>query len=419
MLRLLFQLSTTTVFMMFSLLAQAQVDIGTQLLLDSGSSSASSEEMSIRLVRKSPPKKLPAKTAKAKTQVEAPVKEAVQVSPNSNELDRLIFGKNKTTTTSSTTTSTSTSTTATTSTSTTLPVTTTTQTTKSVVAKPSPVKLIPNTETPLQEQSPVVPPPVAAASAEDVSPELTYVEQVHPDDQRLNQLEIQVQSGVMATDSRANHSVRDYRIFSPQLQFGANVWLEPTIGLSGNYLMSLAGDVSGGVGSADRYSLRQERIEVGTHFRKFFGLSRKATSIEYGIKFFEAKFDVSSDATSRIKTKTSGLGVHIGARLPSSPTYNWTLGAELYPRLQHTEMNTASTYRSGSSPETSQIRIDVGGELKFSRSHIMTWSLDWTFEKSRFSGSSNEIDPRTGSTPSGVSVESTTTGLNFGYRWGQ
>lgn len=415
MLRLLLQSSTVSAFLMFSSLAQAQVDIGTQLLLDPGSSSASSEEMSIRLVRKSPPKKLPAKTAKPKSQAEAPVKETVQVNPNSNELDRLIFGKTKFTTTTSTSTTAST----TTSTSTTLPVTTTTQVPKAVVSKPSPVKLVPNTEVPLQAQTPVVPPPSADAAPEEPSQEFTYVEQVHPDDQRLNQLEIQVQSGVMATDSRANHSVRDYRIFSPQLQFGANVWLEPTIGLSGSYSMSLAADVSGGVGSADRYSLRQEKIEVGMNFRQFFGLSRKATSIEYGVQFFESKFDVSADATSRIRTKTSGLGVHIGARLPSSPSYNWTLGAELYPRLQHTEMNTASTYRSGSSPETSQIRIDVGGELKFSRSHVMTWSINWTFEKSRFSGAANELDPRTGATPSGVSVESTTTGLNFGYRWGQ
>ena len=177
--------------------------------------------------------------------------------------------------------------------------------------------------------------------------------------------------------------------------------------------------MSGGAGSSDRYTLRQERTEIGMNFRHFFGLSRKATTIEYGVKYFESKFDVSADATSRVKSKTSGLGVHIGARLPSTPTFNWTLGAELYPRLQHSEMDTASTYSSGSAPETSQIRIDVGGELKLSRSHILTWSVDWAFEKSRFSGAASEVDPRTGSTPTGVSVESTTTFLNFGYRWGQ
>lgn len=398
--------------LMTSSTVYAQVDIGTQMLLDSGSSSTSSDEVSIRLVRKNPPKKLPAKTVKSTVKNDAPVKQTVQVGPNSNELDRLIFGKNPPKNVPATTSTTSTST----STSTTLPVTTTTQA-PMVAAKLEPVKLIQNVQTPLQEQTPVL--PLLEPGEAPPSSELTYLEQVHPDDQRLNQLEINVGSGVMATDSRSNHSVRDYRIFSPLLQFGAHVWLEPTLGLSGNYLMSLSGDIDGGAGSSDRYTLRQERTELGLNFRKFFGLSRKATTIDYGIKYFESKFDVSSDATTRVKHKTSGLGLHMGARLPSSPTFNWTLGAELYPRLQHVELDTTSTYRSGTSPETSQIRLDIGGEVKLSRSHIMTWSLEWNYEKARFSGSANEADPRTGATPNGVSVESSTTFLNFGYRWGQ
>ncbi len=244
-----------------------------------------------------------------------------------------------------------------------------------------------------------------------------YREQVHPDDIRNNRVEIELAPTVIYNDSASNYSFRDYQSYFNTLKIRANVWLTPLIGLSGQILFSFAADVDE-VGSSSRVPAKYEFVDLGLNFRKFFGVSRKSNSSEFSILLSDNKMNVPSTSTTRGRLKSSGLGVGVKGRFPTSVSYAWTIGGTFFPRLQHSEAETGFVLNSGSIQESSRVGLDLGGEWKFDRESQMIWGLGISSERNIFSGTAGALDPSTGTTPNNVSVTNSLYLFSLGYRWG-
>lgn len=246
-----------------------------------------------------------------------------------------------------------------------------------------------------------------------------YKEQIHPDDIRLNRLEINVAPGVIADNSKSNYSFRNYSSFSPKVLLGADFWMTPFLGVYGSYTTSLGADIAGDGATNSRVPVQHEWSEVGFHVRRFFGMSRKSNSLQFGIHISEYKFNVPIDDLHRVKLKSNGIGLHLLTRVPVAASYSWIFGGKIIPRLQHSESGTGIDASSGSSGESSRVDLFLGGELKLQRQNQITWDLTFSFEKNQFSGPVSLNDPETGTRPTGVSVQNLFTIFSMGYRWGQ
>lgn len=246
-----------------------------------------------------------------------------------------------------------------------------------------------------------------------------YKERIHPDDNRLNQIEINLMPGVMSVNSKSNLDYRDYKTTAPAWLLGGEFWLTPFMGVYGSYTSTIGGDVIGDPSTNSHVSAQHEWTEIGFDLRKYFGMSRKANSVTFGVDYTSYKFTVPSDSTYREDLSSNAIGFHVQARMPVAPNYAWTFGARVAPRVNISEKNTALDLSSGSSPQAIRLGANVGGEFKLSREHQLIWQLSISYEKAKYGDQSSLPDPNTGSVVNGVSVDSTTTFLQFGYRWGQ
>jgi hypothetical protein len=246
-----------------------------------------------------------------------------------------------------------------------------------------------------------------------------YKEQIHPDDTRLNQIEIDILAGAMSNSSASNYSYRNYNTISPQMSIGARLWMTPFLGLHGQYLTSIGADVISDAATRSRTTVQHEKTEIGFDLRRFFGMSRKANSLQYGLLFSEYKLAVPGTETHRVSIRSSGLGINLSARIPVAPTYAWTFGGKLIPRVQHKEQATGIDLSSGGLGESSRFDLSIGGEFKMVRQSQIIWELSVSHEKNQFNGQANFADPETGQKPMGVSVSNTLTVFSLGYRWGQ
>ncbi|MBV2168199.1 MAG: hypothetical protein KUL82_05775 [Bdellovibrio sp.] len=245
-----------------------------------------------------------------------------------------------------------------------------------------------------------------------------YREQIHPDDIRNNRVEIDLTPVVSYTDSQSNYSFRDYQSFFNALKIKSNVWFTPLIGVSGQIMFSLAADVDSLAADKSRIPAKYEFVDLGVNFRKFFGVSRKSSSVEFSVLYSDNKMTVPSDNTSRARLKSQGFGMGLKARIPTSANYSWVVGGTFFPRLQHTESATGVAISSGSPEESIRIGLDLGGEWKFTREGQMIWNLGLSAERNVFDGAAGLPDPSTGSTPSNVSVTNSLYMFSLGYRWG-
>jgi hypothetical protein len=245
-----------------------------------------------------------------------------------------------------------------------------------------------------------------------------YQERIHPDDVRLNKVEIQISPGLTNLDSKSNYSYRNYQSSFTEIDLKSNVWLTPLIGLTGGIRFAMGAAVRGDSATGSMDHVKSEKMEIGVKFRRYFGLSRKSSSMEFELVYIDDAFNVSTDSVSRVRTRSSGLGAGVHATLPSSAEHAWVLGGSLAPRLKHQESNASLDVRSGSPLESVRIGLDAGGEWRFSRGSQFLYGIRATSEKNIFDGPASLPDPDTGQTPSNVTVTNTHVNFSFGYRWG-
>jgi hypothetical protein len=126
-----------------------------------------------------------------------------------------------------------------------------------------------------------------------------------------------------------------------------------------------------------------------------------------------------SDAENRMRISSTGFGLGLKARIPTSVEYAWVLGGSFFPRLQHKETTTSTGVNSGDVEESSRLGVEFGGEWRLSRSSQLLWGLEASAERNMFDGPASQPDPSTGSTPKNVSVTNSLYLFSLGYRWGQ
>lgn len=245
-----------------------------------------------------------------------------------------------------------------------------------------------------------------------------YREQINEDDIRHNRAELDILPIVAYNDSQSNYSFRDYQSYFNGLQFKANVWFTPLIGVTGKIMFSLAADVDSMAADKSRIPAKYEMVDLGINFRRFFGVTPKSNSLEFSLIFSENKMITPSNNVDRVRLKSQGFGVGLKTRMPSSSNYAWVFGGSFFPRLQHTESETGINLESGASGENIRIGLDLGGEWKFTRESQMVWNLGMSAERNIFTGVSNIPDPSTGLTPSNVGVTNSMYIFSLGYRWG-
>lgn len=291
----------------------------------------------------------------------------------------------------------------------------------------------PAVEKPVVNPAPVATPVVVAPTPE----EPTVAEQAHSlfsadpqrvlnfykslfdeNDDRLNKLEISFAPMLINNESQSNYSFRDYSSDFTGVGLGANVWLTPALGLGGNFVFSLGADTSGDAVTQTRTPIRYEMLDVGLKYRKFFGFSSLSKSIEFDLLYADSRMIVPTDDLYRAGLKTSGLGVKMTVRIPSSADISWLVGGSFYPKLQHAELATGADFSSGMNTDNSRIGVQLGTEFKLSRQSQVFAEISAFTEKNTFSGPASIPDPATGLIPKNVNVSDAFYMFSFGYRWG-
>lgn len=243
-----------------------------------------------------------------------------------------------------------------------------------------------------------------------------YLSEAHPDDVRNNRVEVDIMPTFVYNDSQSDFAARRYSSAFNALDVGAKLWMTPGLGLSAKGLLSLGADMSANDGTSSRVSANYTDLDFGLHFRKYFGLSRKARSVEVSLLYTDDKTDVPTDSAGRARLNTSGFGLGLKTRLPSSINYAWVLGLEFYPWLNHSEQSDAGV-SSGSEHGSNKLAFDLGGEFKFNRQSQIVWNATVSTEKDSFTGTASANDP-SGNAISNVGVTNTLYMMSLGYRWG-
>lgn len=290
------------------------------------------------------------------------------------------------------------------------------RTEKSSTSTPTQTKHV---ETPRPTPAPVVLAPgeqgavVVAIDAPTVSPTPTppavaVAEEPKPSIRHL--LDIAVSSAYLYESAESNYSFRQATMGGPAYAASARAWIIPEFAIGGSYLSTLGGQISdrGSALSASRTALT-----YGLYFRKAFAESNLIFAAEY----LETDFKVSSDAVSKLKTKSAGVRVSIEGEFQSQNA-SWTFGFSVIPKLQHDESAAATEVRSGSSVNAYSVGASIMCGWKFDASNAAFVRVEHRLERDLFTGSATLADPVGGATPNGVSATVGTTLIQFGYSWG-
>lgn len=271
--------------------------------------------------------------------------------------------------------------------------------------------------------SPTPSPDAAAAAAAAVAtptpaPVPSVNDPIVRDDRRLTMLELAIAPGYLYNVSDSSYSFRNYNASAPTLSLDAKVWLTPEFAAHTSYLGTVSGNVNDSSNGSRNVAATQQWYWVGIRSRKFFGTTRLAPTLEFGLDYYEYEFRVPSDALTRERLKSTGVQLSLETDVPSSPYRSYTLGFTFAPKLQHKETATSVDFQSGGSVDANGLGVSVGSKVRFDRSNAMFWKLTYMVEKDVFGGTATLVDPLTGTAPSGVSVTNTFSLIQLGYTWG-
>lgn len=266
--------------------------------------------------------------------------------------------------------------------------------------------------------SPSPSPTPAAATAQPPAPDAVTPAYDVRDDRRLTMLEIAIAPGYLYNVSDSSYSYRSYTTSAPTISLDAKVWLSPTFAAHTSYLGTVSGNVNDSVNGSRNVSATQQWYWVGIRSRKFFGSTRLAPTLEFGLDYYEYEFRVPSDSLMRERLKSTGGQISLESEIPTSPYRSYTLGFSFAPKLQHKETATAVDFQSGGSVDANGVGISLGSKIRFDRSNAMFWKFTYSIEKDVFGGDASLADPQTGVAPSGVSVTNSFSLIQLGYTWG-
>ncbi len=268
---------------------------------------------------------------------------------------------------------------------------------------------------------PAEPPPVTmqvkelilGGSIQDID---DYKKSIHPEDPRANTISISIAPAYYYNGSSSGYSYRRYHSNGPGIGLGMNMWLTPFFGVQSKFFSSVsASQRSGGV---NEVPTDLQNFEAGIRFRKYFGATRKAPQLSWGIDYHDGINKISKESTTSIGRKSSGLGLALEGEVPTSNIYSHLFQLDIRPRLKHHERSTGVEARSGVKNETNGLGLAVGGQWTLDRRNQIFWKGQYLVERNLFDGSASRQDPHNGLTPDGVNVTNTMMILYFGFRWG-
>lgn len=246
-----------------------------------------------------------------------------------------------------------------------------------------------------------------------------YKENAHPEDLRNNKIELELNPKYISNTSKSNYFYRNYASSYPSLAVKTSVWFVPGFGISGKFQFAFASAITGNPNDSSKVLTRNEIVEFAVNFRNYFGISRKANSLEFQILFLDAKMTVPSDENYRYGFDSSGLGIGFKMRSPENIFVITYYGMQFYPKLLHKETSSGTSANSGTNRESSRIGIEYGKEYILGKDSVISYGIELTNETNSFKGLVPVADPISGFTPDGVSVSNTTAGFVLGYRWGR
>lgn len=256
---------------------------------------------------------------------------------------------------------------------------------------------------------------VLGGSEEDIH---KIKERLHEQDPRKNMVFVNFAPTYLSNKSESSYWFRNHKSEGPGFYLGAYIWFTPFLGFQADYHTTLGLDVTANSTSDERLLADQQRITAGIRFRKLFGFSLKAPTLELGLDYYENNFLVPKDATQRIRVKSTGLQVGLKAVIPKSKSFAWLLESKLVPGLSVEEIATGIDVESGSNNTSNMLTFSLGGRFLLDRQQQVFWRLEHQIEKSLYEGSTSVNDPIEGSTLSGVNVTNTTSIFYLGYAWG-
>lgn len=275
---------------------------------------------------------------------------------------------------------------------------------------PSPLVQTPAEPTPVTMQVKEL---ILGGSTQDID---DYRKAIHPEDPRANTISISIAPGYYYNGSSSGYSYRRYHSSGPGIGLGMNMWLTPFFGVQSKFFSSVsASQRSGGV---NEVPTDLQNFEAGIRFRKYFGASRKAPQLSWGIDYHDGINKISKESTTSIGRKSSGLSLALEGEVPTSNIYSHLFQLDIRPRLKHHERSTGVEARSGVKNETNALGLAVGGQWTLDRRNQVFWRGQYLVERNLFDGSASRQDPHIGVTPDGVNVTNTMVIFYFGFKWG-
>lgn len=240
--------------------------------------------------------------------------------------------------------------------------------------------------------------------------------QIHPEDPRANLMSISIAPGYYYNASASGYSFRRYHSQGPALGLGMNFWITPAFGIQSSFFNSVsASQRSGGVNFVP---IDLQEFSAGFRFRKYFGYSRRAAHLEWGLDYQDSINKISKSSLTAVGRKSSGLSVAIEGVVPSTVSYATTFGLQIRPRMKHSELETGVEVVSGAKSETNALGVSFGGQWTLDRRNQVFWRGQYSVERNLFSGEASTMDPHSGVKPDGVSVTNSLMIFYFGFKWG-
>ncbi len=253
---------------------------------------------------------------------------------------------------------------------------------------------------------------VFGRSLEDME---SYFESIHPQDPRLNLVELKLAPTFVYYHSGSQVWYRDFYSFGPGFNAELDFWLTPHFGVHFDYFTSLGHSLTASPSQSGKVRLRHQNGAMGIQFRRHFGLSRRAPSLQFGLFYRESQVKVPRVAFERPSLRSSGLDLSLQAMVPSSNYHAWIYSLSLMPRLSHRESPPSSALKS---EDNYSLAVSLGSRYVFDRNQQFYWKLKHRFERNNFQGAALRPDPITSEVPQGVSVDQGLTLIEFGYTWG-
>ena len=226
---------------------------------------------------------------------------------------------------------------------------------------------------------------IEKAKAKSFSIDLNNLEHyrsvLHPKDKRRNIIEFSLGPSYFYQNSSSRYWPRSYYSTSPSLDASLAMWLSPFLGIKTSYHTSLNAQLKSSPSGLEFEEVDHSWFKAGLRFRKFFGISRKAKSLNFGLDFYEYQFEVPADVTQRMGLQSKGVNISLEADLPSSNTQSWYFGFEIMPNLSHRENKKSADIESGSKNSSSAMGLWFGKKLRFDRKNQIYWKINHLVEK--------------------------------------